>query len=174
MYERNTRLSESFYTPLQSLEVCLRNTIDNCMGLSFGADWLQNGRAPLAADATGAVHDVLWKIKTPTSARAEDLVAEMKFAFWVSLLGPRYDATLWRMALHHGFRKQGGKRRSDVHGRLNALRRFRNRIAHHEPIFQHDLLTKHAEILEAIGWMCNETRAWTAHHSRAIAVIEAT
>lgn len=31
LYERNTRLSESFYTPLQAMEVCLRNHIDQRM-----------------------------------------------------------------------------------------------------------------------------------------------
>lgn len=100
-----------------------------------------------------------------------DVVAELKFAFWVSLLGPQYDTTIWRSALYRGFLNGGGKPRSLVHGRFNALRRFRNRVAHHEPIFSRNLTITHSEIIEAIGWMCADTQAWAAHHSRTILVI---
>lgn len=102
---------------------------------------------------------------------AGDVVAELKFAFWVGLLGKQYDTTLWRTALYKGFQKGAGRKRSDVHGRFNMLRRFRNRVAHHEPIFKRDLILIHDEIVEAIGWMCADTVAWTAHHSRAVTVI---
>ena len=166
LYEQNTRLSEAFYTPLQCLEVCLRNTLDMCMCNEYGVDWFQNGNAPLNNDARSMITDVYREIKKPLPVPPGDVVAELKFAFWVGLLGTGYDATLWRRALHKGFRAGGGKKRSDVHGRLNAIRRFRNRIAHHEPIFKRDMAETHLEILEAIGWMCADTKAWAFHTSR--------
>jgi hypothetical protein len=49
---------------------------------------------------------------------------------------------------------------------LNALRRFRNRIFHHEPIFHRPLEDLHDQLLEAIGWMDAATGAWAAHHSQ--------
>jgi hypothetical protein len=95
------------------------------------------------------------------------VVAELSFGFWVSLLGPRYDATLWRASLYRAFRENGARMKRDrVHGRFNALRRFRNRIAHHEPIFLNNLANTHAEIIEATNWMCSDTAAWTLHISR--------
>jgi hypothetical protein len=81
-------------------------------------------------------------------------------------MGPRYDATLWRGALYKAFLAEGGKPRSIVHGRFNAIRRFRNRVAHHEPIFDRALLQIHDEIIGAIRWMCRETASWAAYHSR--------
>jgi hypothetical protein len=63
-------------------------------------------------------------------------------------------------------------KRADVHGRFNAVRRFRNRIAHPEPIFHRDVKQTHDEIIDAIGWMCRDTAAWTEHHSRFMAVYE--
>ncbi|MFO0437906.1 MAG: hypothetical protein ACK5YD_05205, partial [Phenylobacterium sp.] len=53
-----------------------------------------------------------------------------------------------------------------VHRRLNALRRLRNRIAHHEPIFHRDLETDHAEVIEAIRWMSADTADWAMLTSR--------
>ena len=76
-----------------------------------------------------------------------------------------YDATLWRQALHRAFRAAGSHKRSVVHGRFNALRRLRNRIAHHEPIFFRPLSQLHEETIEAVGWMCKDTEAWARHLS---------
>lgn len=164
LYEQNTKLSEAFYTPLQSLEVTLRNIVDQCMREAYGQNWLMACEAPLDRHSIEQVQLGMGALGTDAAHGA--VVAEMKFSFWVGLLGPGYDASLWRRALHTGFRNGGGKRRSVVHQRLNSLRRFRNRIAHHEPIFERDLTATHDEILEAIGWMCPHTNAWTKSHSR--------
>ena len=101
------------------------------------------------------------------------IVAELKFAFWVGLVSAQYDNTLWRAALHRGFRAQSGQKRSVVHVRLNAIRRFRNRVAHHEPIFHRPVDTLHAEVIEAIGWMCRDTKLWTCSLSRVPQVLAA-
>ncbi|MGQ0484250.1 MAG: Abi family protein [Hyphomicrobiales bacterium] len=171
LYERNTKLSEAFYTPLQCLEICLRNTLNTCMSNVYGKDWFRNGNAPLNHDAQIAILDAYREVSKPEPIPIGDVVAELKFSFWVGLMGPRYDATLWRKALYRGFQVTGCKKRSEVHGRFNALRRFRNRIAHHEPIFHRDLSADHDEIIEAIGWMCSDTKAWAAYHSRVPQVI---
>lgn len=115
-----------------------------------------------------AVAELQNRVQSPTP---DDIVAELKFAFWVGLLGPGYDATIWRKTLHRGFANGGGKKRQTVHSRFNAIRRLRNRIAHHEPIFTRDVAQDHADALEAIGWMCIDTMAWTAHHSRLLDVL---
>ncbi|MER8657258.1 Abi family protein [Mesorhizobium sp. M0847] len=169
LYERNTRLSEAMYTPLQSLEVCLRNSVSHEMGLVYGLDWLTNGTAPLAQNALDSITHAQDQFAAPTIS---DLVAELKFSFWVGLTGPGYDETIWRKAIYKAFQAAGGKKRSLVHGRLNALRRFRNRVAHHEPIFA-SAGRLHQECLEAIGWMCADTRAWATHHTRFPAVFAA-
>lgn len=173
VYERNTRLSEAFYTSLQSCEVALRNTISIQMSNVYGVDWFQNGNAPLNHVARDMILGAQRELQHLDPIPPGALIAELKFAFWVSLLAIQYDATLWRGAIYRGFQKGAGRNRTIVHGRFNMIRRFRNRIAHHEPIYHRNLTQTHAEILEAIGWICPDTRAWTAHHSRALAVIQA-
>ena len=54
-----------------------------------------------------------------------------------------------------------------AHKLLNYLRNFRNRIAHHEPIFILDLCRDHETILEAAKWISPRTAPWICHHSRA-------
>ena len=172
-YEFNSRLSEAFYTPLQSLEICMRNTIDCQLLETYGPAWFDDRISPLAASAQMAIRDARGMIRLPDPIPRGSLIAELKFSFWVGLLGSGYDASLWRRALYRGFRAGGGRRRADVHGRFNALRRFRNRVAHHEPIFHRDPVSVHAEILEAIGWMDAETKMWTQSQSRVPVVIAA-
>lgn len=173
LYEKNTRLSEAFYTPLQVMEVCLRNVLNRELTNAYGDNWFRNNAPPLEADAIISLQD---KVTELTRARRTvatgAIVAEMSLGFWVGLLGPRYDNTLWRRALFRAFKEQGaGMRRDRVHGRFNAMRRFRNRIAHHEPIFLVNLANVHAEIIEATSWMCTTTAAWSLHQSRVREVL---
>lgn len=134
----------------------------------YGPDWFQTGRPPLERDAVESILKAVTDLQqSGTPITPGGIVAELSFGFWVSLLAGRYDATLWRRALHSAFRETGGPMiRKKVHGRFNAMRRFRNRIAHHEPIFLVNLPNYHAEIIEATSWMCADTAAWTLHHSR--------
>jgi hypothetical protein len=175
LYERNTRLSEAFYTPLQFMEICLRNKLNEQLIHHYGPDWFRPGKTPLHADAIGSITDAVGDLnqaKKPITVGA--VVAELSFGFWVALLGPRYDATIWRKALYLAFMENGKRMsRARVHGRFNALRRFRNRIAHHEPIFLNNLAHTHAEIVEATAWMCPNTAAWTTFHSRFAVVFAA-
>jgi hypothetical protein len=127
LYEENTRLSEAFYTPLQSVEICLRNCLQEQLTAQYGDEWYRDSEAPLNEDSRRMIVDVIEELrKDRKRVIPGQVVAELKFAFWVGLLGPRYDAILWRRVLYKAFLAEGGKPRSVVHGRLNAIRRFRN------------------------------------------------
>lgn len=168
LYEENTRLAEAFYAPLQSLEVCLRNTLNARLCTTYGDDWPINGKAPFETGHKDTVSAAITDLERDGyEATTDHIVAELNFGFWVGLLSKPYDSSLWRQTLYKGFQaKGGGKKRSDVHSRFNVLRRFRNRVAHHEPIFQRPLAQMHSELIEAISWMCKHTSDWAAHHSR--------
>jgi hypothetical protein len=171
LYEINTKLSAAFYVPLQSLEICLRNHLNRCMSSRYGENWLLD---PISTPMSAHSREMLdLAIRESGSQSPGKVVAELKFAFWVGLLAQQYDATIWRQAAHHAFRAHGGKQRKPVHSRMNAIRRFRNRVAHHEPIFQADPLRTHGEILEAIGWMCPITAEWTRSNSREVEALAA-
>ena len=172
LYEKNMRLSEALYPPLQCLEICLRNRIHASMQSKYGSGWLRNHTVPLEHTARDMIDRAMGGIRKPEAEiTSSDIVAELRFSFWVGILGPGYDATLWREAIHKCFPNARSRGRRQVHSRMNALRRFRNRVAHHEPIFFRPVGRMHNEIIEAIGWMCADTRAWAEHHSRVLRVL---
>lgn len=176
-YTWNTALSAAFYGPLQGLEVAVRNAMHRELTRCHGAAWYDNPRARLDAgtlDRIRAAKEELRRSRYPVDP--PHLVAILSFGFWVSLLGRGgrpagqgtkcdYEMTLWRPALHRAF-PLARLRRADVHSRLDYLRTFRNRIAHHEPIFGRHLQADHDSILIATGWISEEVRDWIAFHSR--------
>lgn len=168
LYEWNMRLSEAFYTPLSCLEVCLRNKAHAQVAREFGADWLLQPGVPGLNDFSRSQLSEAQR-KCEGTVSTGKLIAELRFAFWVGLLGPQYDGTLWRQALFRCFSPRLPRRQ--VHGRMNAIRRLRNRVAHHEPIFHRPCDRLHSEILEAIGWMCPKTRDWAERQSRVPSVL---
>ena len=113
------------------------------------------------------------------------IVAALSFGFWVSLLGPggridptgrraNYEMTLWRPALRRVFLHRSPLTRKQAHRPLDGLRKLRNRIAHHEPIFARNLLEDHRSILEVTGWISPEVRKWIESHSRVAALLAAS
>lgn len=176
LYEVNTEVSETFYTSLHCLEVCFRNKLNAAMVNRYSADWFHNSAVPLTEQSRNFISEAIRELQQPAGAEIlpGQIVAQLRFAFWVGLLGPSYDATLWRHCFHRIF-KRSNRKRSEVQARLNAVRRLRNRIAHHEPILWRDtpLDQTHEEILETIGWMCSSTAAWARHRSTLLNVLPA-
>ncbi|OXE37174.1 MAG: hypothetical protein CGW95_03240 [Phenylobacterium zucineum] len=168
LYESNARISEAFYRPLQSLEVCLRNHLSIELTAAYTANWFRNGGPPLGQDAIDkinkAIADLARAGRAPTPGA---VIAELNFGFWVMILSRRYDATLWRGNFSSVF-QEGGKRiaRQRVHNRMDEIRKFRNRVFHHEPIYHQNPAQFHDDIIEAIRWICPDSADWALHHSR--------
>lgn len=168
LYVRNSALSESLYTPLQGVEVAIRNSMHERLRTSFGPDWydqpamqLQHIQSQKIAEAKTTLTR---EAKPLTSGR---IVAELSLGFWVGILGRKYENYLWRPILRHAFpNAPRGLLRKDTHSALDRIRRLRNRVMHHEPILTRDLQGDHDLMLGVIGWICTDTRDWIAHHSR--------
>ncbi len=178
LYTWNTALSAAFYGPLQGLEVALRNGMHRQLTSVYGPAWYDNPKAGLSASTRQRIQtakdDVTRGGYTPDPPH---LVAALTFGFWVSLLGrggpsgrpgqakSDYEMTLWRPALSRTF-PQARLARAAAHRQLDYLRTFRNRIAHHEPIFARHLAADHTSILTVTGWINTDVQRWIDHHSR--------
>ncbi len=178
LYTWNTALSAAFYGPLQGQEVALRNGMHRQLTAAYGSAWYDNSKAGLSTSTRQRIQtakdDVTrggYKLDPP------HLVAALTFGFWVSLLGrgglssrpgrtkSNYEMTLWRPALSRTF-PHARLARAAAHRQLDYLRTFRNRIAHHEPIFARHLAADHTSILTVTGWINPEVQRWIDHHSR--------
>ncbi|WP_168455106.1 Abi family protein [Acetobacter pasteurianus] len=170
LYTHNTALSAAFYGPLQGLEIAVRNALHRELTARFGPAWYDNrltGLNPKAQDQIlRAKRDVQ---REHRQADPPHVVASLSFGFWVALLGKggnsNYEMILWRPALAKAF-PHARLGRKQAHQQLDYLRTFRNRIAHHEPIFTRHLAADHEAILRVTGWICPLTRDWIASHSR--------
>lgn len=168
LYTLNTQLSEGLYTPLQMLEVALRNRVHDVMTEAFGATWfdlpehqINKWQADMLDKARKDLADAN-KVETSSA-----LVAALTFGYWTAMLGAEYE-DLWQKALHKIAKSENGKglRRKDLTKPLGPIRTLRNRIAHHEPIFYWNLPKHHDAIIQLTGWLSPVAAEWCSSVDR--------
>jgi hypothetical protein len=165
-YIWNLKLCESLYPALHNLEVAVRNTIHNHCTIVFGTpNWLELPtvlRHRQQTEVLDAKRSALNKESIKMGRRtiqAGDIIAELSFGFWTSLFNESYKATLWRnhLNVHKVFPYTPAiyRGRSAIGKRLNKIRvHLRNRVFHHEPIWNNPSLSQiHQELLDVIGWI---------------------
>lgn len=153
LYWWNIEVSGAFYGPLHCLELVLRNALDARLRSHLGQEtWWDV--AQLAPTGRRMVTEAADTCRRRGSGRvtADDVVAQLSFGFWTSLLTTRYDRSLWVPTLNRAFPYYRG-RRGDLHDSLEAMRLLRNRIMHHEPIHHRDLAADHRKIYRLIGFV---------------------
>ena len=170
LYGWNTVACSVFYRPLQTLEVTLRNSMHSNLVRCYGDDWYYNPDVKLTEQALASIRiarEHIGKSFTPP-----DIIGTLSFGFWVKLFSKGDDGTdyvqkLWNPALRHSFpHLSGSPDRVYILEILRYLNMFRNRIAHHEPIFKLHLQKNHEDILESIGWISPTAREWVESRSR--------
>jgi hypothetical protein len=174
LYTVNTRLSESLYTPMQTLEIALRNRIHRVLSEAYHPEWFnepafQGGRQLEQLDK--AKKD-LAEAKKPLEAPR--VVAALTFGYWTALFGKEYE-DLWRKTLQKIAARPDGRRlgRKDFSTPLTPIRILRNRIAHHEPILHWNLPKHHSKMLELVEWLSPAAATWCRAESRFDAVYPA-
>jgi len=168
LYAWNIEASAATWGGFAVLEVCLRNAISAQLATYTGrTDWWNSPLVTLRAQQQGAINAA-----TGPSATPDSVVASLTFGFWTSLLANRYHQQLWVPAINGAFPGYRG-RRGVLQQRLEALRRLRNRLAHHEPVFRRNLAADHRIILDVLGWLEPAARAWVERDSRLTAVLAA-
>ncbi|HYQ73783.1 Abi family protein [Cellulomonas sp.] len=153
LYDWNAELASAFLRDLGHLEVGLRNAYDRALLRlpEVGSDWIDASGAfaafppHWAVDRRGVRRD---KNATPRSsirsARVRSgytegvvprgkVVAELGLGFWTYLTDDMHEKQLWVRTLRTAY--VAGADRAKLHRALSALREVRNRVAHHESIF---------------------------------------
>ena len=176
LYAYNAEVSASFYMPLQTLEVTLRNALADRLDRGFGPNW--HG-APAFLHLSPRILQSIADAQSQLSAEGKAIdtphtIAALPFGFWVALLGNGhgvYETKLWRPHLRKAFPNAPGLVRKRCHGPLDSLRRLRNRIAHHEPILHGNLIADYQSILTVAGWLNGTAASWIDHHANCLSVI---
>ncbi|MGW7424339.1 hypothetical protein ACWGJB_30655 [Streptomyces sp. NPDC054813] len=160
LYRWNVEASEALYVPLHYAELAVRNALHDRLVLTHGrADWWTV--APLDARGKDLVAKARAKCERSEEQRAQerrrpkrpltvdDVVTELNFGFWATLLVKRYDRTFWRTSLYKAFPYYSGPRAA-LSDDLWRVVRLRNRVMHHEPIHQEDLVGDHVRIYQVL------------------------
>jgi hypothetical protein len=166
LYRWNLQVSEAFLPALSCLEISMRNAMHEQLTVRYRrADWWMS--VPLDQHEVRAVQQARddRRRRKETDPGTDDIVAELSFAFWVSLLSRQYDRRFWVPALHRAFPGYHGPR-STLHDNLDAMRRFRNRVMHHEPVHHRHLAADHAKIYRLLGFIEPEAVAWLREFDR--------
>lgn len=137
-------ISSHLFTPLQLLEVTLRNGIHAAIRRKKNIpDWYNHiwltpeSRRHLAAAQSSATQDV-GSIRPVTP---DDIICRLPFGFWVYMLDAPYRNTnttslyLWDQHTFSSVFPSGTKGIKAVFSELKIINALRNRLFHHEPVW---------------------------------------
>ena len=166
-YNNNLKKAKHLYIPLSVLEVSLRNSINNLFEKFYGAGWIIN-------EANFLKHKEIEKILQAKSKIIENketitkdkLVAELTFGFWTALFQSVYDSKMRTNNLKQIFPNLPPKEvevidRKKMSSKLNHIRKFRNRVFHHENILKDEFLDIEDKIYEILHYFDSELSQYT-------------
>ena len=162
-YVWNARLCEALYLPVQIAEITIRNAIFKAVEKHYGSACFNNtafiqnlpDRLRRELEATKKKEQKTYGSKTTNN----HIISGLSFGFWVQLLTKKFDNHLWPQHFPTSFPQlPPGVTREALHTKANDLRLFRNRIAHHKPVFDRSPSKEFNSLLELTGWVCEETK----------------
>jgi Abi-like protein len=174
LYHWNAQISAAFLYPLHVFEICIRNAVANAAESFYQTDewpWSTAFETSLFTTQTTRYFSPRRELISTRDWQSRPqqttgkVIAELKFAFWVSMYTGRHDGRLWNPYLRREYPNIPSNlsisaARDKIHRTADKVRDLRNRIAHHEPIFSRDLKTEYDEIAEIVGYRCLHTAAW--------------
>lgn len=169
LYRWNAQLCEALYIPSQMVEIGFRNRLNQVLASRFSPSWpLQYASSSLQAlpnQAKDLIKDAAENLR-PEVRTVDRIVAKLTIGFWCRMLDRRYQNVLWQKGLHYWFPGMS----EDVHlsefqDWMATIRDFRNRIAHHEPIFNKDPEMHFYLMLAIIGFICPDSYEFTKNMS---------
>lgn len=176
LYVWNAGISGALFGPLQAVEVGIRNAIHREMTLIFNTPTWYSERA-FKKTATYLVGDLVETasrlVKEAKPVDAPHLLAGLHFGFWTQLLGSgpngNFRRHFWNAGLYQAFQHYPNDPKTNhgkIRGDIIALKAFRNRVAHHEPIHNKNPQGQYDRIIRVAGWLDPKLPLWIEKHSR--------
>lgn len=168
LYCWNIQLAEALFPPLAIFEVTLRNTVHDALSIYAGTDyWF---KSVLHERMYSNITDLIARItrrqgQPPTAGK---VISEITFGFWPLLFAKSYNSLWWNQVdpllteVIPNFPKVARDTRSVFQERLEYIVILRNRVMHHEAIFQGvaalnrpvlQIDTLYVHLLETLNWI---------------------
>jgi hypothetical protein len=169
-YSWHALTSAAFFASLHVCEVAVRNGVDAALAATYGPDWPWNSSfersLPNPQGPNFKPRDELRRARAKLAVRATGkVIAELKFAFWCNMFTSRHQIRVWDANIRNAFPNlppaySPAQARQAIYDELDSLRKFRNRIAHHEPILTDPLPDRKQSIQSLVNWRCAEVSHW--------------
>jgi hypothetical protein len=178
LYAWNAQVSASMLAPLHFCEVAIRNAVADAITAAHGPQWPWDAGFMRSLPNPSKGYNPRQDLKSARAGKTTPgkVIPELKFIFWQTIFTSRFDAGLWvhhlRTVLPHADPLMSDAQvRALVYAELEQLRKLRNRIAHHEPIFKRNLADDFQKIHDLISIRCPITAAWMVQNQQAQVMI---
>jgi hypothetical protein len=168
-YGNNMIISQSLYPELCTLEIILRNSIDNILRKYISETWIEdeiNNNVWLDSSEYETLLKAYKSAKEECFAEKKQftigkVVANLNFGFWTNLCVKKYNSKIWnKPKCFYGVfpRYTYEPSITIIAKKLYTIRRFRNRIFHYEKIFKYPekTLNLYNDILEMLSYLQND------------------
>lgn len=177
LYRWNAAISAALWQPLSHLEIALRNALADRLAARLAASslpgsWLDDPCDELGASSHAAIAAARKRVRRKGKRPSEgQTVSELGFGFWCFLVTRRHTA-LWP-DLASAFPHAPDRRRETVEDPIARLHELRNRIAHHQRIWNRDLAARYDDLLLVAGFLDPGLPGWIGESSGVPAVLSA-
>lgn len=179
LYDWNSQVAGAALVDVGHFEVALRNVYDGQLSQHY-PQWAVDSSSTLFTRLVGAppTHPGQQRLNQGSldriaAARAGlgsspghgQVVAALDFGFWTTLTRRERTATFWTPMLAHTF--PAHLSRGQVHQLVDNVRKFRNRLAHNEPMFSRrtGLGDRLRELDTLFSWIRPAAASWVGQRS---------
>lgn len=179
LYAWNAQISAAFLAPLHICEVAIRNAVSDAIEAQHGHrwPWAQGFERSLPSPPMSYNPRRDLQNSRRSAHTTGQVIPELKFVFWQKMFTRRFDQRIWSKSIFNVFpnldkSKTVRQARNHIYSELDSIRHLRNRIAHHEPIFNRNLEDDFDKIKDLIWLRCRETSAWMERNQHAVQLLK--
>ena len=166
LYRWNAAVTAAFWEPIGHLEVALRNALstqlaDRHRRLGRNGSWLDDPNCDLTPRARDDIAAARSRVRQKGKRASEgQTISELSLGFWRFLITKKLTG-LWPN-LASAFPDAPDRRRETVEEPLARLHDFRNRLAHHQRIWNRDPAARFDDLLTLAGYIDSALPKWIA------------
>ncbi|MFL5818760.1 MAG: hypothetical protein ACJ76L_14330 [Conexibacter sp.] len=170
-------MSAAFCPSIGHVEIALRNAMSASLTtrherLGRERSWLDDPAGELDPRMRSHVAAARRRVRQRgKDAVDSQTISELGFGFWRFLITRRH-TVLWP-DLASAFPGAPDRRRETVEHPVARLHELRNRIAHHQRIWNRDLAARHADVLLVAGYLDADLPAWIMRSCTVPALLRA-
>ena len=176
LYRWNTLAGGALWESLSHLEIVLRNVLADRLAARHTAagrpeSWLDDPAGELDARARRDIAAARRRARSKGKSATEgQTLAELPFGFWKFLMAKRY-TFLWP-DLVSGFPNAPDRARTTIEEPVSRLHQLRNRLAHHERVWNQPLKDRYRDLVFLLGCVNEDLVAWVAAGCRVETVLD--